>query len=481
MTHPAFRLDPREHQLQSFEATKDKPAWGLFWTMGVGKTCPTIAKSGYLFEGKKIQAVVVFAPNGVHRNYINKELPKHLPDRIPRETYYWTSNKAKQKGNVREQIKFMEPSAKLKVLAVSYSAMRTDIGKAYVKAFMDKYTCFAVADESQFFKTPGAKITQTMLRSIGKRAKYRQILSGTPITKNPFDVYAQVRFVDDNFWAKHDLQPFAVFKQNFGIWVHHLPAPVGFRNKEQLSELLSTITHRLTLKSAGIDLPPITYLKREFDLTPKVRKVYTDLAVNKRAILPESGELVESQYAIAIRTKIQQVVCGYVAVDSDEPVQMIDSDRNPRLDLLQENVLAMPGKSIIWSKFTPDIDMIMAMLRKAGRNPVRYDGKVSDDDRERNIDLFMEGGATDFVAKPSAGGTGLTLTAATSIHNFANSYDYAHRAQGVARAYRFGLDHPLFCFDYVARDTVDEEIITNLREKHEISQAILQDEKEHWI
>jgi SNF2 family DNA or RNA helicase len=117
--------------------------------------------------------------------------------------------------------------------------------------------------------------------------------------------------------------------------------------------------------------------------------------------------------------------------------------------------------------------MIMDAL--ADHKPVRYDGQVTDDERERAKNEFQKGDARYFVGKPQSGATGLTLHAAKSVHYYTNSYNYGHRAQSEDRAHRIGLKHPVLYVDYIANRTVDEDIIRNLRKKLKQAQYLLDD------
>lgn len=483
------------HQRDIFGVFKDIKAYALFWEQGVGKTKPTIDKFCYLYEQGHVQALFVIAPDGVQRNWANDQLPTHMPDKhfAKAKVFVWNSGKAKQKRVIAQRNELLKHNTAegSVVLCMSYNSLRTKLGKAFARRFMLRFKCFVVGDESQRFKTPGAKITETMVTA-GKYAEWKTILSGTPVTQGAFDVFSQIQFLDENFWKSRGLHPFSVFKRHFGIWVtaqefkdetgfdRGYDQLVGYKNQEELKSYLKLIGHRLTKDTAGLKLPPKVYTNRYYDLTPQQRQVYNNLYEDYVTHLPETGDWLEAPDTIVRLTRLQQICCGYVATEAGEPVQMIDKT-NPLLDCYIDAVKDMEGKAITWAKFTKDIDQVMEALIALGRNPVRYDGQVSGDQREKNKIAFQEGDATDLVGKPQSGATGLTLHAAKVVHYYSNSYNYEHRAQSEDRAHRNGLKHSVLYVDYVADNTIAVDVIKNLVKKHKFAGELLGDAPKEWI
>lgn len=489
-----YRTAPLRHQSDSFLATRDMTAYGLFWEQGVGKTKPMIDAATYLYLHGKIVTLIVIAPPGVQRNWARDELQKHMPEDVLSKAciVVWDSTKSKTQKARREREVLLKHSTGLRIFCISFGAVLIPRAKSFIERLFAKGDSLLVVDESQNIKSPGAKTTKRIV-AWGPYATYRRILSGTPITQGAFDVYSQLKFLDDTFWERLSLAPFSVFKTHFGVFIDREQyeqdtgfslgrgrdkRPVDYKNLEELAGYLKLITHRLTKDSAGIVLPPKVYSKRYFRLTQKQRRVYDELHEEFITQLPESGDWMEAPDTLARLTRLQQITCGYVATETDEPIQRIDSEKNPRLDLLLATLGECEGKAIIWAKYTQDIDYIMAEL---GDKAVRYDGLVSEDERERNKIDFQEGDVQYFVGKPQSGATGLTLHAARSVHYYSNSYNFAHRAQSEDRAHRIGLKHSVTYYDYIAEHSIDEQIVTNLRKKGRFSAMLLGDAEKDWI
>jgi SNF2 family DNA or RNA helicase len=477
---------PFPHQAEVFEETKDEKTYALFWEQGVGKTKITIDTFSHQYINGDIDCVIVVAPNGVHRNWVTDELPTHASPAIPLRAYAYSSAKAGTKRQEQELDALLKHNG-LSFLAISYDAWVTEKGKKYVWKLMKKRRVFLVLDESHRIKTPNAKRTRSILLG-GKYAVSRRILSGTPVTNGPFDIYSQMLFLDAEFWKnKLDIASFSAFKSYFGVWDkgynraqdREFEVLLDYRNLDELSEAVKGASSRVTKKQA-LDLPEKLYTKRYYEMSPAQKRVYEALE-QEFSVWLEDGNLVTAQLAITRMLRLQQVLCGYIPADGDEePTELIDRKNNPRINVLREAIEDIQGKAIVWATWTRDIDMIMEELKAAGRNPVRYDGTLSDEQREESKRRFKHGDATDFVAN-SQMSEGLTLTEANTVIYYNNSYKLIDRMQSEDRAHRIGQKHPVLYVDLVCPGTRDENAIEALVAKLDVASTILGDEKKEWL
>lgn len=482
-----YETQPFDHQRDIFENHWDRPAFGLFWEQGCGKTKPVIDNAAYLYEKGEVNGLLVVAPNGVHRNWITDELPTHLPKRLRKETsmHFWQSTKSGTKWHQRDVKAIIEHKG-FAVLTIGYEAFMTKAGKKAVWAFLKKRRCLYALDEAHYIKTPAAKRTTSIIAS-AKYAPFRRLMTGTPIAQGPFDIYAQVRFIQPNFWASRGLPKFRNFKNHYGVWrtAEEVLREEGYdpgydklleyKNIDELEQYLRRVGSRKT-KDEVLDLPPKLYSKRWIELTPAQRRVYDDLMNEFMAEL-DNGDIVEAPLAIVRLLRMQQVVCGYVATEADEPIQLI-GDKNPRMDELEDYCSNLGHKAIIWSRFRKDIDLTMERL---GDRAVRYDGAVSENDRARAKEEFQKGDAEFFVGNPAAGATGLTLHAARTVIYYSNSFKLVDRLQSEDRAHRIGQEHPVNYVDFVAPSTIDEHVVSSLRSKFDIATQITGDRVKEWI
>lgn len=481
-----FHTKPFDHQARVWEASRDLNSFAAFWEQGTGKSKLTIDTLGHLWTEGAVDAAIVVAPNGVHRNWITDELPTHMSPDIPLLGHAYSSPSAATKWHQAEVDRLMGHNG-LPLLAISYDAWMTDRGKKAVWNMMRKRRTLLVLDESHRIKTPTARRTRSILAG-GKHAAVRRILSGTPVTNGPFDIYSQISFLDPEFWRRElDIATFSAFKAFFGVWdkgwnnaqQREFDQLVGYQNLDVLASTIKLISSRVT-KDDVLDLPPKLFTKRYYEMSPAQQRVYDALEGEFSAWL-ESGELVTAPLAITRMLRLQQVLCGYVPVDGeDEPTELISKDQNPRLKLLRETMEDVNGKTIIWATWTRDIDMIMQALRDMGRNPVRYDGQVSDDERQRSKDAFKHGDATDFVAN-SQMSEGLTLNEAKTTIYYNNSYKLLDRQQTEDRNHRIGQNDHVTYIDLVCPGTRDENAIDALVAKSEVAATIMGDKRKDWI
>lgn len=485
------RTEPFAHQHETWLASRDLESFAAFWEQGTGKSKLTIDTMGHLFVEGKINAAVIVAPNGVHRNWITDELPRHLPETIPLNAFAYKSEASAAKWHkAKVQDIVHTPPNELALLAISYDAWMTDAGKKAVWDMMRKRRCLCVLDESHRVKTPSAKRTMSILAG-GKHAAYRRILSGTPVTQGPFDLYSQIKFLDPEFWRRElDIDSYTAFKSFYGVWDKGWNANigknggeydilVGYQNLEELCETIKRISSRVR-KDDVLDLPPKLYTRRYYELTPVQRRVYDEIEKEFMTFL-ENGEMVTAPLAMVRMLRLQQVLCGYIPTDgAEEPTELIERGSNPRLKLLRDVMEDVNGKTLIWATWTRDIDFIMEMLTDLGRKPVRYDGRISSDEREAAKFALKHGDATDFVAN-SQMSEGLTLNEAKTTIYYNNSYKLIDRKQTEDRNHRIGQDERVLYIDLTCPGTRDEHAIEALVAKHDVASIILGDPQKEWL
>lgn len=490
-----------DHQSTTLGAIWTKGAFAIFWEQGLGKTKHVLDNAAALYEAGEIDCLFVVAPNGVHRNWIAEEITKHFSDRVMAKVkgFAYHSSKAKTKKHQKAAKEIIAHKG-LAVIAISYSAFMTTGGKPYAKQVLTKRKCFYVLDESAYIKTPGAKRSKSIVAS-GRYAEYKRILTGTPVSNKPFDIYNQMRFLDPDYWKAKGLGNFNVFKNYFALWKDQMlesgrtfPMLLAYKNLDELHDMIAPDVSRI-LKEDALDLPPKLYSKRFFDMSPKQSKLYKELRDNYMADL--DGGSVSAELAITRMLRLQQITCGYVAIeekvipDPEQPdyfefvpkVVHIEEGKNLRLKLLEEIVETLEGKAIIWARFTKDIDLIMELL---GDRAVRYDGQVKTDARAEAINSFQHDtpekpGAQFFVANAAAAGTGLTLTKASTTIYYNNNFRLDERLQSEDRNHRIGTKSAVNYIDIVANDTIDDHIINALVEKKDISRIITGDAIKEWL
>lgn len=244
-----------------------------------------------------------------------------------------------------------------------------------------------------------------------------------------------------------------------------------YKNLDRLSRLIAPHSFRV-LKSECLDLPEKIYKTLYFDLTSEQAAIYKKAKDECR--LEFEGENTPFSKLTAIG-KLAQITSGYYNHPlSDEPVR-IKGD-NPKLDMLEERVQAIVNageKAIVWARYTTEIKDIVSRLKAEGHNVVEYYGEIGKAKRIEAIDEFENGSADVFVGNQQAGGTGITLVAASYVIYFSNNFSLRDRLQSEDRAHRIGQKKNVTYINIIAKDTIDEVIVGALINKQDVAQTII--------
>ena len=472
-----FKTRPYKHQLTALENSWNRETYAYFMEMGTGKTKVLIDNAAMLYDKGKIDGLLIIAPKGVIGTWYNQELPAHLPDHIENVTVLWQAliNK-KQQSKLNT---LFEVSNDLHILIMNVEAFSTDKGVKFAKKFLLSHNTLMAIDESTTIKNPKALRTKSIVE-ISKMAKYRRVLTGSPVTKNPLDLYAQCYFLDPEHLGHDSYYSFrmryAIMKTAF-ISGRSIQLVSGFRNLAELSEKLKPFSYRV-LKEDCLDLPPKIYMKRTIDLTSEQKKVYKQM--KEEALAELHGKQITTMTALTQLMRLQQITCGHFVAD-DGTIQQIKSNR---LDELMDILDEVEGKAIIWAHWQRDIQSIVKEIKKVHgpRSVVDYYGLTTQEARETNRKRLQEDDTCRFlVGTPQTGGYGITLTAANTVIYYSNGYDLEKRLQSEDRAHRIGQKKSVTYVDIIAEDTVDKKIQDSLRKKINIASEVLGEEIRSWI
>ena len=355
-----FKTEPYDHQKIAFDESWERNAFALFMEMGTGKTKVAIDTLGALYETGRVEAALVIAPKGVYANWVNKEIPQHLPDRIERKVVLWQPNVTQKfKAELRD-VATRKASGVLRIFVMNTEALSTKKGKDVANRFLDlNQDSFVVVDESTSIKNRSAQRTKNII-ALGKKAKYRRILTGSPITKNPMDLFSQCGFLGakllgfDSYYA---FQGRYAQLQSRKFGARSFQQIVGYRNLNELNKKLDCFSHRV-LKEDCLDLPDKIYTQRTVELTKEQKNAYEQMKQFALAML-ERGELSTTQSVLTQIMRLQEICCGHLRTDDGE-IQALPSNRmNEMLEVISE----MMGKVIIWASYVYDIQAIEQTLK----------------------------------------------------------------------------------------------------------------------
>jgi len=474
-----FKTKPYGHQLDALEASWNKEVFAYFMEMGTGKSKVLLDNAAILYDKGEINALLLIAPKGVYKNWYDSEIPTHLPDHVDTNIVLWkTSDKSKKQQLLLNTL--FKPGSHLNILIMNVESFSSGNGSDFAYKFLASHPKSMVAiDEATTIKTPTSNRTKNIL-SLSKHCKYRRILTGSPVTKSPLDLYSQCQFLDP--WLL-DQQSYYTFKARYSICKkiqvngRQVEIVVGYRNLGELSEKIKSFSKRI-LKEDCLDLPEKSYVKHYVELTKEQQKVYQQM--KKEAIAFLDGKMQSSATVMTQLMRLHQITCGHFTSDDgtikDLPCQRL----NELMDILEK----IDGKTIIWSHYTHDVKRIIKEIKRVygDDSVVDYYGQTDTDSRSANIKKFQnDDKCRFFVGTTHTGGYGITLTAGSNMIYFSNGYDLEKRQQSEARIDRIGQTKKMTYIDIMTQDTVDERIVKALRNKVNIANTIMDEGFKEWI
>ena len=475
-----FKTKPYDHQIKALEKSWAQKTYALFMEMGTGKSKVLVDNIAMLYDRGAIRGALIVAPKGVYKNWDQIEFPVHMPEHVEYTKVLWEPNLTKKKQYELDTL--FDDKGDLKILIMNVEAFSTEKGLDFAHSFLNIFVGRALIgiDESTTIKNPTAKRTKNILK-IGNLAKYRRILTGSPVTKSPLDLYSQCKFLDPFHLNQQSYYSFRtryanMIERNFGG--RRVQLVGSYRNLGELTTLLDKFSYRV-LKEECLDLPEKVFTKRHVQLTAEQKKVYNQLRQTALAMLDD--KMMSTMNVITQMMRLHQVTCGHFKAD-DDSVTLLDNNRvDTLLDLLEET----DGKVIIWANYRQDIKNIVDTLKKrhGDDSTVEYHGGVDPTLRQENIALFQEKNSPTryFVGNTQTGGYGITLTAANTVVYYSNNYDLEKRLQSEDRAHRIGQTGSVTYVDLIAEETIDEKIVKALRKKIDIANEIMGEELKDWI
>ncbi len=325
---------------------------------------------------------------------------------------------------------------------------------------------FVIVDESSYIKGHKSMRTQR-ITFVAERARYRLILTGTPISQGVVDLYAQMRFLSKKILG---YQSFYSFSRN------HLEYSEKFKglivrshNTEWIAAKIKPYVYQVT-KDECLDLPDKLYEIRYCCFTEEQYRYYKKA---KNEILADVDFDDFKPYTIfRLFTALQQISCGFWRRRLNEAgdYEWLTFPHN-RLATLMDTITSIPAdeKVIIWAKFIYDIEQIAAALMEqfGAESVALFYGAVAESKRADEVAKFRQS-ARFFVSTPSCGGHGLTLNEAHYVLFYNNGFKYSERIQAEDRCHRIGQEHKVVYIDIWAHCGIDERIGKALDKKSDV-------------
>lgn len=464
--------EPFKHQQESFNTTRGREYYGLFWEMGTGKTKPLIDTISWLFLTRQIDGALIVSDKGAYLNWPMIEIPTHMQPDLLEHTRIGCFRATARGHEVRDYERVLVAQDDiLDIACINIEALSHERPFQWARSFLINHHAIMIIDESTSIKNQKSARTINV-RRLGELADYRRIATGTPITQGPLDLFSQCQFLKPGCLGHTS---FTSFKATYAVerqmifGKRRFQQIVGYRNLDNLAERIKPFTSRLT-KDECLDLPEKIYEIEMVEMTTEQSEIYDKLK-NEALVMLDQG-MVSCTEAITAIEKLHQVCCGHVKTDDHITVN-IPNNRVTTLLRLREII---DGKMIIWCAYQRDVENVMAALAELKRDQfaVHYYGKTTPDERVNHLQQFHDNPlCTELVGTTATGGKGLTLNEASYTVYYSNNYRLEHRLQSEDRNHRIGQKRNVTYIDLAIPNTIDMRIIKLLKEKKDLASEVL--------
>jgi SNF2 family DNA or RNA helicase len=461
-----FKNKPMDHQNVALAKMWNERNFALFMEMGTGKTFTIINWAAAMFMNKDIEAMLVVCPTSVKPVWIG-EMDAHCP--IEHSVHIVESGKS------AACVKWMEEAEGLKVMVVGVEALSS--GGAYNSAidFVINHKAAMVIDESSRIKTHSATRTKRCIK-LGEVCQAKAILTGTPITQGMQDLYAQFAFLDKNIIGQ---------KSYFGFQNRYCTMGgfegrkiTGYKHINEIMDLVAPHTY-IVKKDDVLDLPPKVYESITVKPSKEQARILKDVG-DAHIMGAQMGDLdLEVETVLERMIRYQQIVGGMFPYDEEDGTHGITpiSGPNPKLDAMCDMIkdLDVNAKVIIWARFVPEQRMIAEYLNNFfGPSVAWYSAGATTSERKQMIEDFQDPHSTCrfFLSNPTMGGIGLTLTAASYVIYYSNSFSLEDRLQSEDRAHRKGQTKSVTYIDIMMDHKIDRDIVAAIKSKKSVADYV---------
>ncbi len=418
--------------------------------MRTGKTLTTLH---YLVLTQPAITLVVTTTKGIKvwENEINKSISGVEVVSLTSGT---SAAKAKKLGTISSQ-----PT----VILVNYqSVWRAPILAALYRLALE----VIVLDESHYIKAHNSMVSKAMYK-LGRIARKRYCLTGTPLPNSPLDIYGQARFLNQELFTidgKQLLRSFGAFKSRYAVQQSFGTIQIvrGYKNLHELHEIMNTFTFRVE-SSQVLDLPDALHITKLVELSDKARAIYTEF--NREMMVELESGVLTADNALVKALRLQQITGGFI---SDDHVDV------SKLEMLQNivNELDENEPLVVFARFTHEIEAIHAALFSSSILSGKYN----------ELDAWLQGQTQVLIVQIRTGAEAINLSRASRVVFYSMDYSAGVHSQALARVAGHDQQADRVTYYYlVAENTIDEAIIKSLADKTKVKESIMKHIREYKL
>lgn len=518
---------PFKHQEEGTNFALGKEFSAIFMEQGLGKTRLLIDLASNLFLQKKIDSVLLIAPNMVAPQWIAEQLPLFSP--VPYKPLLFRKGASRRFDREFREFAESQDRSELRWLVTNVEGFSYDTYVPYFKFFLKKNKTLLAVDEVHLIKSLDAKRTQNIifglsdLTKIGRRVTAvhplsvcRSVLTGTPVANAPFDIYAIFEFLSPGFWG----MPFSSFKSQYGLektdtvpgstrqfkrklslkemryireasgrgldaakiaqmygvnyedinyLITHPDVHVPYKNLPELKAKIAPYSF-IRKKTECMDLPEKIYDKVSLEMNDEQKTVYKSMVKSLEA--EYQGVELTALNSLTLIVRLAQITSGFFPHDEEHTGKVLPIGKNNvKIDALlshMEEYQEFP--SIVVSRFVAEAELAASEVKAKfpDQTVELIIGDVPMVKRNKIIDAFKGGEVDVVVATQKPIGTGLNLQRSSLMYFLSNSYSFVDRSQAEDRIHRPGQESRCSYVDFLCTGTIDERIYEVLLQKKDL-------------
>lgn len=456
-----FATRPYQHQLKALRQLWRR-GWGgaLLWEPGTGKTKCALDFAGALYLYRGLRRVLVICPIAAFGVWV-AELGKHMPEQVP------FTVTVLNKSRSAEDLHFDKPPDDvLWVVVVNYeTAWRIFPQLRWWKPQL------CIIDESHQIKRGSTKKARGC-HKLGLLASYRLILTGTPVTNSPLDLFSQWKFLNPVRFGR-SFRDFAAAYAVFGGYGGH--EVLLYKNLDQLREIIE-MDASIIKKEDCLDLPEKVYEVIPIDLDSETAEVYRQMEDQMVAEL-ESGELITAEIILTKLLRLSQITSGFTSRSNNgarETIPLGEEKLGALEELVDTYALESQQKVVIFCRFIPSLERIASLLKKK-KVPFRViSGDVAYPKRNEAVQWMWSGeGPKVLLAQIATAGLAIDLSCCHTAIYYELDYSLDHYIQSQDRLHRIGQVHKVLYLHLLARESVDEDVYRALTDKKDVAERVV--------
>lgn len=440
------KFDAFPYQKEAFDAVKDLDYAAIFHEQGLGKTKIAIDLLLYWLDQTSIDTVLVvtkkqLVPNWMREFKTHTAIKPALLDTNKQSNYFVFTGPAR-------------------VVITNFEVLVSE--KTQFELYLTTRNVAIIIDESAKLKNPDAALTKTFF-DLAPLFQKRVIMTGTPVANRPYDIWAQIYFLDQGKSLGPDFKAFKRETDLSNRLSNSTDLQSDFEGSvSRIHAKIKDFSVRETKNSGIIELPDKVYIRENAEFTPEQKELYDMIREQLKIDVLKEGQIVEDDSSAIVKRllRLVQVTSNPQLVDESFPGR---SSKEAVLDSVIRKILENGEKCIVWSSFIENINYFCKKYAEFGS--VKIHGGMNMVDRNRSVERFYTDEYRIMFATPASAKEGLTLTMANHVIFYDRGFSLDDYLQAQDRIHRISQKRTCYIHNIIMSNSIDEWVDTLLKSK----------------